>query len=149
VAGRWPAVALPGRRGASRLIRVLRRLAFASGLCVLAIGLVLIPVRFCPFALVLHLPCPGCGMGRAALALMRGDVIGALRMHPLSVLIFAWLGWFAGVPLARYVIRATAWDPAANASPKWFERSAFALLVLLIGVWIARFLGFFGGPVPV
>jgi hypothetical protein len=128
---------------------LLRRLAIASGLGVLAIGLLFIPVRFCPFALVLHVPCPGCGMGRAALALMHGDVLGALRMHPLSIPVFAWLGWFAGVPLVRYVVHGDAWDPATASSSKWFEIGAVALLMLLIGVWIARFLGALGGPVAV
>jgi hypothetical protein len=127
---------------------IFRRLAIASGLSVLAIGLLFVPVRFCPLALLLHVPCPGCGMGRATRALLGGDVMGALRLHPLSLVVLPWLGWVIGVPLARYVIRGSAWDPAAGSS-RWFELSAVVLLVLLIGVWIARFLGAFGGPVPV
>jgi hypothetical protein len=125
-----------------------RRLAIASGLCVLAIGLLFVPVRFCPLALVLHVPCPGCGMGRAARALLRGDLLAALRLHPLSILVLPWLGWAIGVPLLRYVIGERQWEPRGAAS-RWFELSAVALLVLLIGVWIARFLGAFGGPVEV
>jgi hypothetical protein len=127
---------------------VLRRLALASGLGVLAIALLFVPVRFCPLAVVLHIPCPGCGMGRATRALLQGDVTQALRMHPLCFVVLPWLAWAVGVPLARYVLSGVPWDPASPA-PKWFERSAVALLVLLIGVWIARFAGAFGGPVAV
>jgi hypothetical protein len=31
----------------------------------------------------------------------------------------------------------------------WALRAGLGLLLLLLGVWIARFLGYFGGPVPV
>lgn len=87
-------------------------------------------------------------MGRATRALVRGDVIQALRLHPLSIVVLPWLGWAIGVPLLGYVIRGSAWDPAVGSS-KWFDFGAAALLALLFGVWIARFLGAFGGPVQV
>src|SRR6185369_16979802 len=41
-----------------------------------------IPV--CPFALVTRHPCPGCGLTRATLALLRGDLTDALHFHPLA-----------------------------------------------------------------
>jgi hypothetical protein len=31
----------------------------------------------------------------------------------------------------------------------WIEIGAMALVVVMIGVWIARFFGWFGGPVAV
>jgi hypothetical protein len=42
--------------------------------------------------------CPGCGMGRAAAALVRADWVLALRLHPLSVplaieSVVAWVVW--------------------------------------------------------
>jgi hypothetical protein len=136
------------RRTAGLTAVFVRRLAIASGLSVLAIGLLFVPVRFCPLALVLHVPCPGCGMGRATRALLQGDVVGALRLHPLSLLVVPWLAWVIGVPLVRYVIAGSPWQPGGG-TPRRFEVSAVALLVLLVGVWIARFFGAFGGPVVV
>ena len=127
---------------------MLRRLAIASGLCALAIGVLFVPVRFCPLALLLHVPCPGCGMGRAARALLQGHVMQAIRLHPLSIVVLPWLAWVIGVPALRYVTSGAPWDPASGTS-RWFERSAVVLLALLFGVWIARFLGLFGGPVAV
>ena len=35
----------------------------------------------CPIGHVMGVPCPGCGMTRAVLALLRGDFAGALRLH--------------------------------------------------------------------
>lgn len=56
------------------------------------------PRTFCPFALLTGTACPGCGMTRAASALVRGDLAGAFALHPLVLaigieLMLAW-GWF-------------------------------------------------------
>lgn len=37
----------------------------------------------CLFRLFLHIPCPGCGMTRAYLSLLRGDWRGAFGYHPM------------------------------------------------------------------
>ncbi len=49
----------------------------------------------CPIALVTGVACPGCGMTRAASALIRGDLPLALTYHPLIPLIavLAIVGW--------------------------------------------------------
>ena len=41
----------------------------------------------CPIKALFGLPCPGCGMTRAVLSLLRGDVAGAFWMHPLVFLL--------------------------------------------------------------
>jgi hypothetical protein len=43
------------------------------------------PITLCLFKRVTHLPCPTCGSGRAALSLLRGDVMGAWLYNPLMV----------------------------------------------------------------
>lgn len=63
----------------------------------------------CVFADVTGLPCPGCGMTRAAAAWLRGDIPAALRFHPLSpFLIF--IGGFvaAGALLPAAKVEALA-----------------------------------------
>jgi hypothetical protein len=43
----------------------------------------------CPSKKFLHLECPGCGMQRSLLALLKGDFIESIRMYPaLLLLIF-------------------------------------------------------------
>lgn len=41
----------------------------------------------CPFRFAVGIPCPGCGMTRACIALIKGDVQGAFALHPLWPLI--------------------------------------------------------------
>ena len=36
----------------------------------------------CPFRVLTRLPCPGCGMTRAWLSLLHGDLSAAFRFHP-------------------------------------------------------------------
>src|SRR4051812_17128000 len=55
-----------------------------GGLCALIVA---IRLPFCPMAAVLGVPCPGCGLSRATLALLQGDVRQALHFHPLVFLI--------------------------------------------------------------
>ena len=96
----------------------------------------------CPIAELFGVPCPGCGLTRALLALARGDVAGAVRLHPLSP---------ALVPLAiGLVCRELARVGLCRAVPRRAdERLALLLATLLLGVWLARFGGAFGGPVQV
>lgn len=49
----------------------------------------------CWFRSVTGIPCPGCGMSRAWLAALRGDLAAALGYHPMfwSIPIVLWLGW--------------------------------------------------------
>jgi len=95
----------------------------------------------CPFAYLTGLPCPGCGLSRAAFALFRGDVRGALAMHPLV---------FVALPGALVLaLHATSHGRASALREHAMTALSATLLVLLIAVWLARFAGAFGGPVRV
>lgn len=64
------------------------------------LGLLLLVLLFsyrCPFRLLFGIPCPGCGMTRAFLCLLRLDIRGAFHYHPLFplVLLLALWGGFA------------------------------------------------------
>ena len=47
----------------------------------------------CPVAILFHFPCPGCGMTRACMALLKGNPAGAFQYHAM---IYFW------IPLALY-----------------------------------------------
>ena len=111
----------------------------------------------CPLAGIFGIPCPGCGLTRASLAALRGDFGAALHFHPLVFWVAPVYVFLIGGLLVGYV-RGT--PPAASApAERALERklllgratSAIAgiTIVLLLGVWAARFFGFFGGPAPV
>jgi hypothetical protein len=84
-------------------------------------------------------------MTRATLALIRGDLAGALSLHPLSLAV----GPVAAALIVEHASRYL-WTGRAFAAPaRWKEAMLAALAVLLIAVWILRFFGSWGGPVPI
>jgi hypothetical protein len=88
-------------------------------------------------------------MTRAVWLLLRGDVAGSLRMHPLAVPVMAaglgiaaaslWATWSLGSPVR---LTRTRLGRAAIAIAIVVYAAAFAL-------WTLRWVGWFGGPVPV
>ena len=100
-------------------------------------ALALVPFSTCALKLATGVPCPLCGFTRASLALLRGDVARAEAFHPLVV------------PLVVLFVVACVLACFARDS-RWAAFVRFVLPasgIVLIGVWIARFLGVFGGPV--
>ena len=123
-------------------------LASLAGLLALA---ELVQVPLCPLASTFGVPCPGCGLTRATLALLHGNVRAALHFHPLVFLLAPlFIGFMASAALE--LLR----DPTKPRRPplvRWNSRlvsiAAACVLVLSLGTWLARFAGYFGGPVPV
>ena len=117
-----------------------RFLALVSSPWILA---TLLRVPFCPTALLLRTPCPGCGLTRATWAMLGGDLAGAVAIHPLAPLVSpVFVGLFAYLG-GRYVVSGRT-----NMRP-WMVAVAAALSALLVLLWAARMLGAFGGPVAV
>ena len=109
---------------------------------------VLFSVPLCPFAIITRHPCPGCGLTRATLSLLRGDVIAAVHFHPLAPVVVPLL---VGAIVYNTGVYLYAGKTAATEAlqGRWITVAGIALAVLMVGVWIARFFGAFGGPVPV
>lgn len=105
-------------------------------------------VPTCPLARIAHVPCPGCGLTRATLALLRGDISTALSLHPLAPLVAPLVAVALTANLVSYVRTGTLFS--LQGKPARFAN------VLLVGtaaamfvLWVARFFGAFGGPVPI
>ena len=114
-------------------------------------------IPLCPSAALLGIPCPGCGLTRATLALVHGDFAAALRFHPLVfVLAPVYLGLLATIAIG-YIRGTPVWaivgvapgQPRGWLFSKTVTRLTWVLVVLVFAVWILRFFGWFGGPVPV
>jgi Protein of unknown function (DUF2752) len=109
----------------------------------------LLGVARCPSARLLHVPCPGCGMQRAAHLFLHGDLRASFAMNPLAVPIA--LATLA-VALATVLLTLKRGTPMGllESRPARAAVIAFvALEVLSVVVWALRFAGLFGGPVPV
>lgn len=111
-------------------------LAFVSIAAVLGLPL-------CPSAFLLHIPCPGCGLTRATLALLRGDLATALAVQPLALIVLPLLATSLGWVAVQYIVTGR------STPPRWALGALIASFALLSLVWGARILGAFGGPVPV
>ena len=101
-------------------------------------------VTVCPVALVGRIPCPGCGVTRAALALARGDVLAATRMNPLAVVVVPVSAALFSYAALRYVR-----DGRARLGERGPSIVGGALGLGLAIVWLLRWFGLFGGPVPI
>lgn len=101
-------------------------------------------VSICPTALLLHLPCPGCGLTRASLALLRGQLGGAVHLNPLAPVLCPLLLGAALYAAARYVLTGRVRPYAWRA-----DVILVGSMLALTAVWILRWFGAFGGPVPV
>ena len=64
---------------------VRQRLAPLVPPAVICALLALVPTSTCLVKIATGLPCPACGMTRASLRLLRGDLAGSLAMHPLAL----------------------------------------------------------------
>ncbi len=122
--------------------------------------LIAVQAPICPSAGFFGVPCPGCGLTRATLAWLSGDATRAFHLHPLVFVI---------APVYVSLIASAVWAYVRMPAP---EKSALeppdshrerrrrkhsaalsflggALIVALLGVWVARFFGAWGGPVSV
>jgi hypothetical protein len=102
----------------------------------------------CPVASLAHVPCPTCGATRSSLALLDGDLHGAL-VNPFAPVMLALLGGFA----ARLVFVAVRDGHTRRFGEGRLVEIMLRVLMVTLGlaivVWIARFFGALGGPVPV
>jgi hypothetical protein len=89
---------------------------------------------FCPFALCTGTACPGCGMTRAAASLIRGDLGGALALHPLVPIVGFQLaaGWTWYLMARRGRIQPV--------SSRVLNGILIATAVALLAVWLVRLL---------
>lgn len=106
---------------------------------VLALGSDEVPadegVVLCPFRRCTGGYCPGCGATRAASALVRGDLVGSIRLHPLVVV------WAAQV-VAAVVAVSLSPGTARRIARTWISGHLAAVvginLAAAVVVWVVR-----------
>jgi hypothetical protein len=103
----------------------------------------------CGFARLSGMPCPGCGSTRAMLALASGDLHSFVRYNPLAPFMTALVVVLAVQAFASLVATGTFRRAGEGAVGTLVSRGAVVIAILSFVVWVARFAGFLGGPVPV
>lgn len=100
-------------------------------------------IPLCPSRAIFGVPCPGCGLTRATLALLALDVPRMLAMHPLAPVVTPLVGWWiASAALTSAGLEsARKWDPG-RVIPR---RGWMAIGAALIGLFVVRALGHLGG----
>lgn len=103
----------------------------------------------CMFAKVTHHPCPGCGSTRAVLALLHGDLHDVVRYNPFGPAMAVLMGIF-GVQAFTSMVKYGDFRLAGEGRLGRSMKLVFlGVAIFELGLWIVRFFGFFGGPVPV
>ncbi len=116
-----------------RQVALLWGVAAAGSLVLRPLWLALAPFApRCPFRALTGIPCPTCGTTHAAVALLRGDVGGALAANPLAAA--AGIAFVVG-GLVAPVWAAFAWPvpQLPTPLPRWVRA---AIVALLLAGWV-------------
>ncbi|MCL2824196.1 MAG: DUF2752 domain-containing protein [Polyangiaceae bacterium] len=87
-------------------------------------------------------------MTRATLAALHGDFATAYKLHPLAFIVVPLFGTYAAANLFAY-IRYGVSNVDSYLKGKLIDAGMMLLIIAMLGLWISRFFGAFGGPVPV
>lgn len=91
---------------------------------------------FCPSVIVTGFPCPGCGMTRAVLYLLKGQFLRSWALNPAAGLWVLWALWFA---FERYIrgrkCRGLTW-------------ALTGIALFMITVYIVRMIRYFPNKPP-
>lgn len=109
-----------------------------QGIIAAILCLIIFTVLFktiCPVRLVTGYPCPGCGITRAALCLLRLDFTGAATLNPS---VFLWVGLGTYIVISRYLLGKN----------KRADLLLFIVSLFTVGIYIYRMAVLFPGKEP-
>lgn len=92
---------------------------------------------FCPFLIITGLPCPGCGLSRSCMYLLRGEFLRSFSLHPLGIF---WLFLLCSFLINRYLF--------GKRCRKWMVWMLVFLLLATLLVYVVRMAVIFPNPLP-
>jgi hypothetical protein len=114
----------------------------ATFVTVAVVAVLLAGILPCPFHAVTGLPCPGCGMSRAAKCVFRGALREAHWHHPLILPALLGGALLAALELRNYLVTGQIGTALGPRAAKWVS---WIFIALMLSVWIARMCGALGG----
>lgn len=123
-----------------------RRLFDASLPLLILVVFAIVDWPLCPTRIFLGVPCPGCGLTRATLAMLTLDLGAMLRFHPLAPVMTPLVGWALGKP----ILEELGWIPKHRVFLRVPQPVWIALAIAFFGLYALRLGGLLGGmPDPV
>ena len=111
----------------------------AAGLHIglLSLGL---PSWDCPFFKLTGIPCPGCGLSRACLLLLRGEVRASIKFHAFAPIFLVLIS----ILIIGTLLPRSLTGPLINKAETLERQSGLTIIILggLILYWLARLLFF-------
>ena len=94
----------------------------------------------CPFFRLTGVPCPGCGLTRACLLLVRGNLQASIRFHALAPIFLVLIT----ILIIGTLLPKSVAEPFINKAEKLERLTGITLIILsgLILYWLARLLLF-------
>lgn len=107
--------------------------AAAAHLAANAVGL---PGWVCPWKAATGIPCPGCGLTRATLRLMRGEWTEAMHLHPFAPVAVVGIALVVGAAILPAPLRDRLVNAVAGLDPKGLTSQW--LFLALLGFWLVK-----------
>jgi hypothetical protein len=92
----------------------------------------------CPFFRVTGIPCPGCGLTRAVILLLKGDLQASLRFHAFAPIVL-----LSAVALVLVLLLPKSITQPAISKMEMLEQQTGLTVIILVGLilyWLARLL---------
>ena len=92
----------------------------------------------CPFFRVTGIPCPGCGLTRAVILLLKGDLQASLRFHAFAPIVL-----LTAVALVLVLLLPRSITQPAISKMEMLEQQTGLTVIILVGLilyWLARLL---------
>lgn len=87
------------------------------------------PLVTCPLKSAFHVPCATCGMTRAFVRMVHGELGEAIRVSPLGAVLCAFAMFLVGYLALRWTVLSRGVKLETGVASRWWARGAIALVV--------------------